>query len=1324
MPDLSKDAIDTYYDNLRDNVIAPSLRSSDPSRFTGVQEQQGIEAAQERADYMSGNTLGARAGKSFMGALDTTTSLGSITEELGKRSMLFSEGGLKAAVFEDPLREEGWSFEDNSQSRAAINKRITELGLDVEGSDARRMRTSRSSRELDLMTDRVMEKQDHARHVQKSGVVAGELASFMGSIPDLDLVIGGAAFKPLKAGAQANKLRVAASLLPKGDNLYTGAKAGFLASVTNEGAKYAVDDADPQEMLGTVAFSTLFGLGIGGIVPTQKGNDFVDYTATKAAARSEDKFLREHPEIKGFSKSMAFTGKWEGGMANVVGDRGGRTAYGISEAAFPKQYAQMTKILETKGEGAAKQYRDNFFKTKIYDKVVTPDMDARQAQVMFDTAVLSGPARAKKLWKQSNGDVGKFLDTREQFFRDIVKNDPSQAKFLDGWLNRNDDLRKSVKGTPQQSPIEARTETLDTDPTPTTLEDVDVPQTASMRLREALDAEDAPIEVKPDEAPTSVGASAGPDGDDAPQIRVTEKSKEILDFVHNDFAEDTELSHMVRNYFDFTDPERSAGVRAWQTGVQRIYEGMAKLRMLPDHDKAMRTGNAPLQWLALKLTNSPLGLAAVQTADNVAVRMEDSFRAQYAQYYGDNFTEWANNKGYNFTEKRILTEAEDSFNREVQRELNARRYGGTYTDDTVIARAADDYGNTTALMLDELKAAKVEGFEDVAHDRGYFPVRHDKNKVLDWEHKVDSDNLVQSYKNGIIRHNQRTGGDITEQEAFTWATAILRHARERSGVSPTSSLQTMSEDGRAFIEDALRLNGVSEDKITEAADKMLYKNSETGTVKRSRRRIGVDYSTPIVGSKDGQLFDLIDQDAFGALDSMTRGQAGEIGRVTATDGLFQKKDTGAWLDAIKDDARQRGVDPTRDLEIANDILSQFSEGAYSGGVSKFTSRLNRGTTLSFMAQLGLPQLAETGVMMAKGGTRGFQDHIGESVQAFMKRQPERLTNSLAVSGEYLRPDELMGKVLNLDEVAFGDAASLGKMLDTALDRGSRVLGEVSLFYRLTGAQQTASLKINNQFMFDSVLKDNVSKARLMAMGISDEVAKIARKYSDVIERNPETGGIIDNHFEHWSKADRDRWRDVIRQNVDYDVQTTRRGFGHAIAQKNDMAAISLKLKSFAMNAFFSKALRNARLADRIAAAEIAWNLGWSSLAVGAAATVNGQWDEMTPDRYAQRVLSWTAHISPVLMGTDVISYMLGLDQVSDVKSSGIQRYRGHGDGLMNIAPPIAAANNILSLGRIPGSLIEDGDLERDNINALKSVPIVGRMYGVPLLLEEFYDSLK
>lgn len=1153
--EYTPDVIDDYYKNLRVRLASPALDSSDPTRFQDVQMLQQAEEHQDELEYIENNSFLDRTTQSFVGSLSTTTALGSMANEVSKRVNLFSEGGVQAALFEDPLKEEGWSFYENDDARAQINDTIDRLGVDPESADARRLRSARGPRDLTIIEDRIVEKYDHAKHIKNSGFVAGELAGFLGAIPDLDMVVGGAAYKPLAAAAKMGRVGQAIKVLPKGENIVAGAAAGLTAATVNESARALLDDGDPQGMVGTVAFATLFGVAVGGVLPStikQLGDDFVDTQATHA-------LMKEHV------------------------------------SAQPR------------------------------------------------TGPQSGP-----------DEVSPAID------REVVKASDAALRA---------ELDRVVEDT--------------------------VPESAES---------------------ASVGAAAT----DTYNIAVPEKSRAINDYVDTYIESDPDFAQDIRNYFDFVDPERSKPTQVWQQGVQRVYDSLDFLNVLPDHDKGMRSNNSVLQFMTAKLTNSPLGIMARQTGDNIAVRLEDSFRETYAPTYEATFTDWANRQGYKFTETKILTNAEDEFGRLVQRELNARRYGESITDDPAIKAAADDYGNTTAKMLNEAKVAGVEGFEDVPVDPGYFPVRHNKMKYLEYEHKVGNDNLLASIKDGILRHNSRTGGEVSEQDAFVWASAIVRHARSRDGANPMSSLHTVSEDLRPVLEDILTERGVPRNQLQAAVDELVY-NGESGTVKRSRRRVGIDYTTPIRGDSGSQLFDLIDQDVFGALDSLTRGQSGEIARVRATNGLIQKKDVPAWLQAVHDNARARGVDPAKDVRIAEDILTQFTEGAYSGGISANVSRLNRMTTTSFMSQMALPQIGETGIMVSKGGVSAFQKHMGESVQAFMKKQSSDYVNSLAVSGKYYRPDELMGRVLNLDEVAYGSAQGIGRVVDTALDRGTRLLGEVSLFYRLNGAQQTMSLQINNQFLFDNIAK--LSKRRLKAYGVDDEVIAIYNKYKDTVTKDAD-GSILDNNFENWNPADMDRWRDLLRQNVDYDVQVTRRGFGHAATQRNDFVAVYAKLKSFAMNAFFSKALRNARLADRLAAAEIAYNTAFSAIAVGAWATVNGKWDTLDKDRFASRVLGWSAHLSPVMMMTDPISYMLGLDYVGDNKSSPLQRYRGYADGMFSLPAPVTAASNLLSVPRAVGSLLDDGDLEYDNIKALKSVPIVGRMYGVPWLLDSYYKSTK
>jgi lysozyme family protein len=64
--------------------------------------------------------------------------------------------------------------------------------------------------------------------------------------------------------------------------------------------------------------------------------------------------------------------------------------------------------------------------------------------VFFDTAQNLGIGRANEFLKQSNGNLGKFLDLREEKYRQIGQDHPRLEKFVRGWINRAEDLRKQV----------------------------------------------------------------------------------------------------------------------------------------------------------------------------------------------------------------------------------------------------------------------------------------------------------------------------------------------------------------------------------------------------------------------------------------------------------------------------------------------------------------------------------------------------------------------------------------------------------------------------------------------------------------------------------------------------------------------------------------------------------------------------------------------------------------------------------------------------------------------------------------------------------------
>jgi len=133
----------------------------------------------------------------------------------------------------------------------------------------------------------------------------------------------------------------------------------------------------------------------------------------------EKVFQREYPsEDKAYHK--------------VKGDKGGATKYGISQKAYPN--------LDIKN--LTKEQAIEIAKRDYWDKNNIDKLDPAMREIYFDTAFNKGSGTAKKLFERSGGDPNKFLDERQKYVNELVKNNPSQKKFKEGWSNRVNDLRK------------------------------------------------------------------------------------------------------------------------------------------------------------------------------------------------------------------------------------------------------------------------------------------------------------------------------------------------------------------------------------------------------------------------------------------------------------------------------------------------------------------------------------------------------------------------------------------------------------------------------------------------------------------------------------------------------------------------------------------------------------------------------------------------------------------------------------------------------------------------------------------------------------------
>lgn len=142
--------------------------------------------------------------------------------------------------------------------------------------------------------------------------------------------------------------------------------------------------------------------------------------------------------------------KREGPPSNHPADKGGRTAFGISERNFPDAWKD-GKVTE---EEARAIYDMKFVKGPGFDKVP----DKRLREQLIDYGVNSGPmvaiqklqdilkvpvdgilgpATLTALASVHPDDANSLLVVaRVKMIGQIVSKNPSQVKFLNGWLNR------------------------------------------------------------------------------------------------------------------------------------------------------------------------------------------------------------------------------------------------------------------------------------------------------------------------------------------------------------------------------------------------------------------------------------------------------------------------------------------------------------------------------------------------------------------------------------------------------------------------------------------------------------------------------------------------------------------------------------------------------------------------------------------------------------------------------------------------------------------------------------------------------------------------
>lgn len=128
----------------------------------------------------------------------------------------------------------------------------------------------------------------------------------------------------------------------------------------------------------------------------------------------------------------------EGGYVDDKSDRGGKTKFGISQKSYPN--LDISKLTLPQAV--------EIYKRDYWDKINGDNLPTSIAMNAFDAAVNQGVGFAKSALNKVGYDNDAFTKERLNKYAAIAENDPSQKKFLGGWINRLSDVSgKNIAGS-------------------------------------------------------------------------------------------------------------------------------------------------------------------------------------------------------------------------------------------------------------------------------------------------------------------------------------------------------------------------------------------------------------------------------------------------------------------------------------------------------------------------------------------------------------------------------------------------------------------------------------------------------------------------------------------------------------------------------------------------------------------------------------------------------------------------------------------------------------------------------------------------------------
>lgn len=757
--------------------------------------------------------------------------------------------------------------------------------------------------------------------------------------------------------------------------------------------------------------------------------------------------------------------------------------------------------------------------------------------------------------------------------------------------------------------------------------------------------------------------------------------------------------------------------------------------LTPNFHRLFRGNSAVAKVLASKLFTDPEGiLRNVETADSMMVAYQKDIMAKTVPYH----------QGFNQFVKDRFPQAgavqrfkeypkmQDAYARAVLDELMSRAYGN--------ARPAPDYIKKAADALDRFHATELKqatglagetpryGWAGIKERSGYFKQNINPNKYR----KVLNDLAVRygskqarGMLNKIIQKAYlAVDPTLDPKDALIWATANVNAAGTKDAGISTNLIGLLADGGRERLAGVLKNNGVSVRDTNNLLDRLLGTGKDRAKPGHLKHRLDIDLRATIDGV---HMMDLFDTDVMTHLNRRGRQSAGMA--ALARHGIDSRQALNQIWEAIKLEKAAKDkpiplgtlrekadafLDAPREIteKDFSDMMSYFTGDPIAGGAGPLLSEVRKITQLGLLNQLGLTSVGEFGALWGAYGFTHFWNELPAAIKMAIHDKGSPLVKELQdidvlIPEERLMPD---GGHYELDQLNMSDLDSMRQNVRSGLNQATHMQGYLSGFNHVRRTAQYMSAQMMSARLMEGLKFGKTattaapfSPARLADLGLTkpNDIARMKR-LADGAQFDA-SGRLQKLNIADWTEQDVQWYKRILYSNVDKYVHLARAGETSYWFHKGGIASLFFHFKSFPLTAMGKQAYRNARIGDPETLHQFMFGLATAGMAYASKQALNGKTENLTPEKIGMGAINYSNFTGWFPMWANPILALTGMDY-------------DNGRGIGGILKP-AGLSTMERLAEIPGIPVDllDGDLSNSSIRGLSALPIVGNIYGAPVI---------